>query len=49
MNSDYFKICNIYYKLPAYLLMELEVVISDNKMNECYTNGKWNNVRLNVE
>ena len=29
--------------------MELEFVISDNKINECYTNGKWNNVRLNVE
>ena len=31
-------------KLPAYLLMELEFVISDNKINEGYTNGKWNNV-----
>ena len=39
----YSKNCNIYYKLPAYLLMELEIVMSDNKINKGYTNGKWNN------
>ena len=43
MNSNKLKICSIYHNLPASLLMELECVISNNQIKECYPNGKGNN------